>query len=241
MVFAMKRILALLVAGMLATGANAQSGETITYDITIAGFRTAVLGVSAIEEENRYAVAGKIEITGIAALFRSIEINARSRGQRSGSEFVPTHFTEVNDNGRRVRTITMEFSRGVPQNVTFDPPRTPKPFDLDPSTQRNATDPMTAIWELLRPGPRAAACTLDVSVFDGRRRNQVRIDTVEDFGDRVVCSGEFARVAGFSPESLAERSGFPFQLTYTELDNGQWAADRIVFQAKFGRAEISRR
>jgi hypothetical protein len=157
----------------LALPAPAQTvRDTMTFDVYLGGFRAGVMGVSGVTDGDQYRAAAKIQTTGIVALVRDAGYDARSSGRIEKGRFVPAIYEETANTGERANSATMEYANGVPQVKVYDPPQKPRSRDVDPATQGGTLDPMTTIYALLRDLPPDEVCTLNVFMFDGRRRSE---------------------------------------------------------------------
>ncbi len=233
-----------LLAAVLAAGAGisaAQTTQTATFDVYIGGFRAGVLAMSAIETDRQYSVAGKLQSSGLLRMIREVGYDARSTGRITAQGFVPTRYQETANTGERISRAVMEYVNGVPQLKSYDPPQARRPRDVDPATQAGTLDPMTSIYSLLRDVPRDEVCTLNVFMFDGRRRSQVVTGSPERDGQDIDCAGEYRRVAGFSDSQMKDRTTFPFTLTYSPAADGTFRVTRVVLQTLYGKAVLNRR
>jgi len=233
-----------LIAAVLAAGASlatAQTTQTATFDVYIGGFRAGVLAMSGIETQSQYSVAGKMQNSGLLRVIREVGYDARSTGRITSKGFVPTRYQETANTGERVSRAEMDYVNGVPQLKSYDPPQERRPRDVDPATQAGTLDPMTTIYSLLRNVPRDEVCTLDVFMFDGRRRSRVMTASPEPDGQDIGCAGEYRRVAGFSDSEMADRTVFPFSLTYSPTPDGTFRVTRVVLQTLYGKAVLNRR
>jgi hypothetical protein len=59
-------------------------------------------------------------------------------------------------------------------------------------------------------------------------------------GDRIVCEGEYRRVAGFSGRQMREKTRFPFEITYAPAGD-RYRIERISIDTLYGRATLDRR
>ena len=71
-------------------------------------------------------------------------------------------------------------------------------------------DPLTAMFATLRDVAPGQECQVSLKMFDGRRATRLTLGGRQAAGDKVTCAGEYRRVAGFSPEDMAEKTRFPF-------------------------------
>ncbi len=243
--------LAGLALGMLALAAPpsaqtaAEAATTPTearFTVTIAGLRAAELAMQATVTRTGYAAAGNLRSTGLIGLVAPITYQAEVQGRRSGPRFQPRRYTEAAFTGDRRSAGVMEYRGRTPLLKRYDPPRSLDPYGLNPATQAGTVDPMTAIFATLRDQPLAELCRLQLQVFDGARRSQVTVTAPVRQGDRIACAGEYRRVDGFPPESMAERQSFPFRVTYAPTGQGDlWQVAEIETDTTFGRARITRK
>ena len=243
-----RRLTALALAATLGLGTAAplaaQSGrveDRASFDIVLRGITAGRLAFAAAQEGNRYSVSGRLESTGIAAMLRRFLYTAESGGSISQGRYAPARYSENADTGRRQSRSSMEFRGGRPVNVVNEPARDPRPYDVDPGTIRGAVDPVTALYATLRDVDAGRECAFDQSMFDGRRATRITLSAPQRQGDRVTCSGEYRRVAGFSPEDMAEKTRFPFSLTYAPAGDGRMRVVEVSTDTLYGKALMKRR
>lgn len=236
----MFRALLILPFLVLATAAPAQVTHVGTFDVYLAGLRAGVLGISGIEDGGRYSAAGKLQTSGLLALIREVSYDARSTGRVTSKGYVPSLYQETANTGSRQSQAEMAYVAGTPQLKVYNPPQDRGTDALDPATQKGTLDPMTTIYSLLKDVPRDATCKLDVFMFDGKRRSRVTTSDPKPDGDALVCSGTYRRIAGFSEKEMAEKSVFPFRLTYSPAENGMFRVTRVVFDTLYGKATLVR-
>jgi hypothetical protein len=236
----MLRLLLSALLALSAAGAEAQTTHAATYDLTLGGLRAGVVSFSAVEDGGRYSAAARAVSSGIVALVQDLGYDARSVGRLTGGGFVPSRYEETANTGERTSRAVMEYVSGVPQVKAYDPPQERRSRDVDPATQGGTVDPMTAIYALLRDVPRDKVCTLDVPVFDGRRASRVTTAGPRADGERIVCDGEYRRVAGFSRSQMRKKTSFPFTITYVPAGD-RYRVDRISIDTLYGRATLDRR
>ena len=232
------RWLAVLVLGAVLAAQGARA-ERAVYDIYVLGVKAGELEIASTRNGRQYALAGRLESTGMLSAIRRVRYGAETKGRISGGRFVPDVYSESTDTGQRRNSARMEYRRGVPQVKTYSPARDPKPEDVDPTTQAGTLDPLTALFSILRDAPRAAICDAAERVFDGRRATELRTQPVA--GDPSRCRGVYRRVAGYDAEELAERREFPFEVTVTPAGGDRVRVTEIVMRSLYGRARVVRR
>lgn len=239
---------ALLLAWAAAAPAAAQAvlredglrEEAGSFDILVGPIRAGVLGFSALTNGRDYAARGILRSTGLIGAMVQVSYEATSRGVVRGNRLQPLSYTERANTGTRVSEAEMEFRGGVPQVKVYNPPRAPRPGDVDPRTQRGTIDPMTAFFKVLRDVPRSDLCNLDFFMFDGARRSRIVLSQPVQNGRGIDCSGAYYRVAGFSEAEMADRTRFPFTLIYVPVGEDSWRLEEIRAMSTFGPARLRR-
>ncbi|MEZ5911568.1 MAG: DUF3108 domain-containing protein [Paracoccaceae bacterium] len=233
--------LVLIAALALPVKALADQTDKATFSLEIKGLSAGRLTFSGKEQGGSYAVAGRLESAGLVSLIRKIRYDARAHGRVSGTVYTPSRYEEDADTGKRQSQSVMEYRGGVPQVKVYNPPRDPRPGDVDPASQGGTVDPLTALYATLRDVPRDQACNLTLTLFDGRRRSQLVLAPAEAAGDAITCAGEYRRLAGFSEKDMAEKSRFPFRLIYEDAGNGTVRVSEVTMDSLYGKARLKRR
>ena len=233
------RVVLILLMLLPAIG-HAQSSDG-AFDVYVRGIKGGVLAFSGEQRDGRYATSGRLESAGLVGLIRDVRYDAAARGRVAGGRYVPQSYREDTDTGRRQSSAVMTYRNGVPQVKEYSPPRDPDEEDLDPRGQGGTIDPMTALWGLLRDVPEAEVCRFSANLFDGARRTRISLGNPRRQDGRIACAGEYRRVAGYTPEDMAEKTVFPFQATYGPAGGGRWHVERIETETLFGRATLVRR
>lgn len=233
----------LILAALLALPAPvyAQATEQASYSLTIRGLSAGTLRFAGREEGQGYAVNGTLQSGGLVGVVRRIRYDASSQGRIVNGKFTPSSYTERADTGRRQSQAVMEYRRGVPQVKEYQPPREPNDRDVDASTQGGSVDPLTALFATLRDVDAGQECKTSLKVFDGRRATEVALAQPRRQGDTVTCAGEYRRIAGYSAEDMAEKTRFPFTLTYTPGPGGKMRVTEVTTDTLYGRARLTRR
>ena len=234
------RWIALVSAVMCAAPAGAEE-ERLRFDVLYLGLKAGELEIAASVNPTRYALAGRLESTGLVRAVRKVRYDAKSRGTIRAGKMVPDVAWESAAAGKRHSEAEMTFRNGVPQVKTYKPARAPKPEDVDPATQAGALDPLTALYSALREVAPERLCTVGLRTYDGRRLAKLAMRAVEVSDEKVVCAGTYTRVAGYTADELAEARGFDFRLTYRPAANGKWQAVHLDLETLFGRAQLVRR
>ncbi|SFR56288.1 DUF3108 domain-containing protein [Litoreibacter janthinus] len=223
---------------MAAPQIAAASGTTdAKFSVSIRGLTAGSLTIKGKEAGNSYNASGVLQSGGLVGLVAKVKYTASSSGSVSGSNFSPTRYDEKADTGKRKSSASITYKGGIPMVSDF----TPGPNTVQPSTQKGTVDPMTALYAAFRDVDAAEVCKLNVKMYDGKRRSQVKLATPRAEGDMIKCDGEYRRLAGFSAEDMAEKSRFPFNLFYAKTAEGRYRVEKVVTQTLYGNAVMKRK
>ncbi|OYU17510.1 MAG: hypothetical protein CFE34_15360 [Rhodobacteraceae bacterium PARR1] len=211
------------------------------FDLVMLGLTAGSLQFSGIEDGGRYSVRGVLSSGGILAFLRKVSYDARANGRVVEGAYRPARYAERADTGKRVSEAVMEYPRGVPKVVSYNPPREPQKNDVDPATMAGTVDPLTALYATLRDVDPGQECQVTVPMFDGRRSSRLSITAPVVAGDEVTCQGEYRRIAGFSDKDMAEKTVFPFTLVYEPAADGRMRVMLVEMETLYGTARLVRR
>lgn len=241
------RLCTLALLGALAlpaapTKATAQTvQDQAQFDLVLRGISAGSLTFSANQQGEGYVVVGRLASSGIMAMIRRVAYDARAEGVIRGGTYTPTRYAETADTGKRSSESVMDYKGGVPQVRVYNPPREPAAWDVEASTQGGTVDPLTALYATLRDVAPGGECDRALKMFDGRRASQLTLGPPQALeGGAVTCSGEYRRVAGFAPEDMAEKTSFPFSLTYLPTEGGQMRVVEVTMDSLYGKARLIR-
>lgn len=235
----MRTALALLL--LLAGPAAAQPArETIAFDVTLSGLRVATLELQGEVAAGRYRVTGTIRTTGAAGTLRKVHYEAEAEGRLRNGRFRPDRYADAVDTGRRQSATRLSWDSGLPVVETEGETR-PAGDPPDPASQKDAVDPLTALFAGMRDIPRAEACTLRLGVFDGRRASRATLADPRETEGGLTCTGLYNRLAGFTAKEMAERRSFPFTAVYAALPDGRLRLVELRTETTFGPAILRRR
>ncbi|MBS0571800.1 MAG: DUF3108 domain-containing protein [Proteobacteria bacterium] len=216
-------------------------GSAAEFAVSIRGFRVASLTLAGARDGAAYDVAGTLASAGLLGWVRHIRYDASVTGRFLGPRPVPSRYVENADTGKRQSQAVMAYRDGVPQVKSYSPPRPPTVQEIAPSSQGGTVDPLTALYMVLRDVPKDQACDLRLTLFDGRRRSQVVLGPAETEGGRIACAGEYRRLQGFTDADMAEKSRFPFRLTYDDAGGGLVHVTEISMDTLYGKGWMIRR
>ena len=197
----------------------AQGRLDARYTVTLAGLPIG-RGAWVIDiADDQFTAAASGATAGLLRAFTSGHGQSMAHGTVSGGQPASATYTSSIYADQRFDEVRMVISSGAVQEFAADPPSVPNP-DRIPVTDDHrlgVSDPMTAS---LMPVPgngdplSPQACPRKISVFDGRMRYDLqlafkRLDqakTEKGYQGRVVvCSLQFAPIAGHVPDRAAIR------------------------------------
>ncbi len=230
-----------LLSAVLAMGTTAPAmAEQAQFSLVLKGFTAGTLTFNGKVEGNSYAVSGLLKTAGLAAILKKVRYEASAAGRVSGEKFSPLTYSEHADTGKRVSDSVLSYKAGVPSLKSSKTARKPEAWDISPTTQKGTVDPLTALFATLRDVDAGQECKVGLRMFDGRRASQIATSTPQKSGDTVVCAGEYRRLAGYSPEDMAEKTRFPFTLTYAPIEGGKMRVTEVSMDSLYGKARLVR-
>jgi hypothetical protein len=211
--------LLLLLLLLLAAPAHAQGKLEAQYHATLAGLPigkgTWVIDIG----DAQYTAAASGKTTGLLKVFTGGQATGAAHGMINGGQMVSSNYATTITANKKVDEVRVVVNGGIVKDFTVDPPSedNPERIPVTEVLRQGVTDPMTA--SLVRVSGNGdtrvpEACNRQVSVFDGRLRYDLRLsfkrmDRVESkkgySGTVVVCSVDFAPIAGFVPSRYAIR------------------------------------
>ncbi|MEM9524210.1 MAG: DUF3108 domain-containing protein [Pseudomonadota bacterium] len=221
--------------------ATAARRDEARFDIYLRGIKAGVLALSGSDNGQAYAVAGRLESTGLIGAIVKVRYDAKSKGRITRQGFSPRSYFEKTTGSARNSEVSMTYRSGVPRVERINSSKKTGPNAVDPATQKGTLDPMTTIYGALRDVSRAEVCNYNIRMFDGKRVSRVRLSNPAPRGEGFVCAGEYRRIAGFSDKEMAERQRFPFTLSYDKIGNDLYRVTGIRMITTFGNAVLSRR
>ena len=213
--------------------------EAIRYRIELLGIQIGRIGLNAVVRDGHYALAGRMESVGVAAAVHAFRFEARTEGRITAGRTQPVRYQEAARAPRRDTRTEVVWSAGAAHRLLGEPADAFAGM-IDPATQGDTLDILTALYLLLRAQPAAEVCALETPLYDGRRRSQLDVvqRIVED--DAIQCRGRFRRLEGFDPGELRAHASFPFDAEYRRGPDGLMRAETIRIASVLGQAQLRR-
>ncbi|MCR9088438.1 MAG: DUF3108 domain-containing protein [Rhodobacteraceae bacterium] len=225
-------------ACLLAVPAAAEEGS---FNVSLAGVRAGILAYSGEESGGRYTARGSARASGLAGVVLDVTLDTVAQGRVRGNSYRPASYRQVGTERGKSRDMSFRYRGGVP-SVTRNPPRTLPDYVANPAAQGGTLDPTTTAYAMLRDRPRDLMCQLDIDLFDGRRRAEIKYVGLRQGRDgTLICEGEYRRLQGFKPEELAEKPFWPFTVTYSPLGGGNFRVTEVRIPTTFGAMRMRRR
>ncbi|MFN3647385.1 MAG: DUF3108 domain-containing protein [Gemmobacter sp.] len=225
-----------------ATPAPAQElRQNARFDLEIRGITVGRLDFAGVENGRSYAVSGTMQSTGLAGMLRKMRYDANVRGTMTARGFAPQRYEQTGGIGKKYTEEIVVWDGGLPRIERQEPPREARATDADPAQQRGTVDTLTALYATLRDVAPGQECQSSVIMYDGRYRMQLQISAPRTEAGGVSCAGEYIRLAGFTPEEMAERTRFPFTLRYEPTTEGRMRVTEVAMDSLYGRARLVRR
>ena len=227
-----------LLALALCAPLRAEEGN---FAVTVAGLGAGSISYQGSETGGRYTATGSVVSTGLARVLYPAQVATASTGRVDGNRYRPASYRSKTDKRSKSKEIAFAFAGGIPKVTQTPPDRKRKPYHAAPENQKGVLDPMTTAFAILRDRPAALACKLDIFNYDGRERSRIRLSGGKREGDTLTCPGMYTRVAGFSPEDMAERVNWPFTVIYRVQPDGTHRVSKVIIATTLGTVQMTRR
>jgi hypothetical protein len=242
-----------VLAVLSAAAAPAAEHDPVALRIEVygfAGFHVLTNRTSLAMSGDRYSITMDLDTRGIATIFIDLNSHSEVDGRLSGDAVHPAEYhSDVRRNG-----VDRRYRIDYHTDGTIAADSTPPLVSLRTSTAadqlRGTVDQLTAYFILERQLARTGTCDLDIPVFDGRNRYNMRFT---DAGTEILSpkggqrfSGS-TRVCNVTREDLADfpvgngagegtyRTG---KIWYAHLSgSSQMVPVRMQFDTEFGTVE----
>lgn len=198
---------------------HAQGKLDARYVATLAGIPIGK-GAWVIDiADDHYTAAASGMTTGLLSVFAGGQGSGASRGNVSGGQPTASSYAATIVTERKRDEVRMLLASGNVRDFAVEPPVPPDPerIPLTDAHRRGVTDPMTgSLFRVAGNGDPLSpnSCPRSISIFDGRMRYDLRLtfkrmDQVRAEqgyqGPALVCSVQFAPIAGFIPDRATIR------------------------------------
>lgn len=217
-----RSIALMAMTGPAATQAQAEPQQFRTeYSVLAFGLPVARSVFETSIGEGRYALQGRLNAAGVAALFDSTKGTITAEGAYSRNAVTARSFDMRYTTGGKAKRTTVGFSRGaVSSSESVPAPKGESKPDWVPVTKAHLRDVLDPISAMVVPAKSLrAVCGRTLRVYDGEMRADIRLSylrtipfkTVGYDGEAVTCKGAFTPVAGYTAgkkeiRELAEKS-----------------------------------
>ena len=227
--------LALLTGGM-AEAAPARLDQI--YDLYLGGIKAGELEVTAEIGDADYRARSALRTAGIVGFVYKASFEAETEGRIGDDGYAPARFQADSRMRSKHQSVEMSYAGNAPDEVRAEPAFVPKPWQIEPSEQTGAFDPITGALLALAPAPVDRICNREVDVFDGRRRYVLVMGAPERDGDRIRCPTVYRRLAGFKPKMMKKQTDFPFDIWFEPRPGGMAQIVRAAGDTMFGLAVV---
>lgn len=215
----------------------AEERTAILYDVHLIGAKIGEITIVGQQANGQYVARSKFRTTGIVSALKQMRGDVSVNGRVSDGGHTPGQYSETINDGRRFTDVTVRFGGQEPILTSGDPDSSAAPADT--SALRNALDPLTALYLILRDQPQDSLCRFKRDIYDGHRHARLLLGSPRKDKQNMTCSGEYRRLAGYSSSEKKERRT-PFTVFYKQ-DAESMLATRINIKTKYGNAVLLRR
>ncbi len=235
----MRVIYAALVALGIGTGAASADpvADKMRFDVYVQGKKSGDLRMQGRDKAESYAAQVALKLKGdLAAKF-----DAKVSGTLDSGGYVPAKYSETSDIAGRRGAVSLGWDvagvpaaryKGGPEDHWLTP---------DKTDAMGLMDPATAIWMVMQPREPNDLCRLDLAIYDGARRMQLKTREPKPRGGAVTCVGRLTRTEGYSEAELEAGSTFAFELEYQPAGRGLYRANRVTLPMGLGQVILVRR
>ena len=224
------------------TAAHSSKSYKGVFSLKIRGLPIGTLSFLGTHENSNYKISGELKSGGIFKFINKQRYKATVTGTSANNNFKPVIYNELRNKKGKKSSAKLAYKNGIPQIREYDPPRQIKEGSVNPNTQGGTVDPLTALYVTLRDNYSLKPCQLELEVFDGKRKSQVRLfPELKKRGDLIMCIGEYKRLAGFSKKDMDEKIRFPFNIFYQKTNEHTYYVKKLVIETIYGTAILTRK
>lgn len=172
------------------------------FDVRLGLVKIGEMQVAVNNDGSSYSVGTLLKTTGVVGAVYDLRYDQSSSGRIGvGGVLVPVRHTSISDERDIVSRLEILFSGNRVSHVSYDPQRF---VPAEVTGFRNAVDPGSLMYFLLRPLSSDRVCTGDVDLFDGRNLSAVQFIDIKKYNDgRVECSISYSGEGGKAGVALS--------------------------------------
>jgi hypothetical protein len=226
---------AALGAPAAAEGDAVQAGarEAGRFDIYWGGLSMGRLDYDLSVEDGRYMVRAVAKPSGVAKLLFDARLKAEGEGTISPAPEPERFAADLRFNDDRQAVEVVFDPGGRPRSVAADPPWKPRRWEIEPTEQTGALDPMAAAAVLAAPVAPEKLCGTSVKIFDGRRVSRITLGAARPERGALRCEGAWERVAGYRPKDM-KRGPSDVTVDYEVGEDGLARLERVQVDTGWG-------
>ena len=202
---------------------------------------------------DHFAADAALKTSGVLALFKRIDVHAKSHGAVEGGEYKPAAFEHVNLDGHDNRHVQVRWTGG---DVTTNASPAFPDYGAPPANRTQklaAADPLTQLARIAATPVGDDPCRNTARFFDGRQLYDVAFgapasrspgarESAMGLTSPVACALTFNEVAGFDAKSADKKNqglNRPMTIEFARLpDNGVWVITAVRGKTPLGEARI---
>jgi len=231
------RMLICLAFVLVGTALAAQEKTRMLFDVHLIGAKIGEISIAGRQVNGQYAARSQFKTTGVVSALKRMHGDVSVNGRVSANQHTPGQYSEAINDGRRSTNVKVRFGGGEPRLISGDPDSSAAPADT--RKLRDALDPLTALFLILKDQPSDDLCRFRSDVYDGHRHARLSLGHRKAGQKTIACSGEYRRISGYSASDKKE-GRVPFQVFY-KASAGSMHATRVDIQTKYGKAVLLRR
>jgi len=158
-----------------------------------AGLHVMTTQTVITENPGAYLIRGALETAGLGAVFANVASHSETRGRETGDRPQPESFDSETARNGVVQHNRVDYPPdSLPSGSSMPPPAEPV-TPIDARQLAGAVDSLTAYLLVERQVARGGGCMLNVPVFDGRHRYNLRFS---DAGNQVLSPAAGQKFSG---------------------------------------------
>ncbi|MGQ0664965.1 MAG: DUF3108 domain-containing protein [Pseudomonadota bacterium] len=203
-----KRIWAAALAACLLAGPDPSRAEgarfDLAYEVYSGGFHALAVDMAVETGARDYDITAKFRTTGLLGWILPWSSVVRSEGELTTAGLEPRRHRMHGELRGRVRIVEIEYRAGQVETLRVEPAaREDDREEVSPAERRDASDPISAIFAVVRAVGEGGRCAARMAIFDGRRRYDL---VASDAGPDTIAPSRYSSFGG-----EARRCDFVFQ------------------------------